>query len=68
MLSMQGIHYCCERLASVPQDRHGFSLTLAPSAVEHPRAGIGVWLQGRASAGTVIGFYPGIIYTKAHYR
>ena len=50
------------------QERHGFSLTLAPSAIEHPRAGIGVWLQGRAPAGAVVGFYPGIVYSKAHYR
>ena len=55
-------------MTPVLQDQHGFSLTLAPSAIDHPRAGIGVWLQGRASAGSVIGFYPGIVYTKAHYR
>ena len=50
------------------QEVHGFSLMLAPSAIDHPRAGIGVWLQGRAPAGAVVAFYPGIAYTKAHYR
>ena len=50
------------------QEKHGFSLTLAPSAIDHPRAGIGVWLQGKAPAGAVVAFYPGIVYMKAHYR
>lgn len=50
------------------QEKHGFSLTLAPSAIDHPRAGIGVWLRGKAPAGAVVAFYPGIVYAKAHYR
>jgi len=71
---MQSSNQClCEALADYKasfemQEQHGFSLTLAPSAIDHPKAGIGVWLQGHASAGAVIGFYPGIVYTKAHYR
>ena len=50
------------------QEKHGYSLTLAPSAIKHPRAGIGVWLQGHAPPGAVVAFYPGIAYTKPNYR
>lgn len=50
------------------QERMGFSLHLAPSAVGHADAGEGLWLRGRAKTGAVVGLYPGIVYTRAHYR
>ena len=50
------------------QERRGYSLDLAPSAVGHPGAGDGVWLRGSAEAGAVVGLYPGVVYTRAHYR
>ena len=46
----------------------GFSLHLAPSAVGHAEAGEGLWLKGRAKTGAVVGLYPGIVYTRSHYR
>lgn len=50
------------------QERAGFSLRLAPSAVGAAGAGDGVWLAGRARAGAVVGLYPGIVYTRTFYR
>ena len=46
----------------------GFSLQLAPSDVGHAEAGEGLWLKGRAKTGAVVGLYPGIVYTRSHYR
>ncbi|BDA51210.1 hypothetical protein COCOBI_18-0870 [Coccomyxa sp. Obi] len=50
------------------QERMGFALHLAPSAVGHAEAGEGLWLKGRAKTGAVVGLYPGIVYTRSHYR
>ena len=52
------------------QERMGFCLRVAPSAVGHGgnAAGDGVWLRGSARAGSVVGLYPGVVYTRAFYR
>jgi hypothetical protein len=50
------------------QARLGFVLHVAPSGVDHPEAGAGLWLTGRAEPGAVVALYPGIVYTRAHLR
>ncbi|KAK9902730.1 hypothetical protein WJX75_004261 [Coccomyxa subellipsoidea] len=57
-----------EDVTATLQERMGFSLHLAPSAVGHADAGEGLWLRGRAKTGAVVGLYPGIVYTRADYR
>jgi hypothetical protein len=44
----------------------GHVLELRPSSIPHPQAGNGVWIFNRTPvpAGSLIGFYPGIYYTK----
>ena len=46
----------------------GYTLDIKPSQIPHPEAGDGLFLSGQAAAGAVIAFYPGIIYSPAHYR
>ena len=45
----------------------GHALEVRPSSVPHPQAGNGVWLisQTAVPAGSLLGFFPGIYYTKA---
>ncbi len=66
------VHMTHSRRASpvqwTTQERVGYSLHLAPSAVGDADAGDGVWLCGRAAAGAVVGLYPGVVYTRTHYR
>ena len=50
------------------QARLGFALHVAPSAVDHPEAGAGLWLRGRALPGALVAFYPGLVYSRAHIR
>lgn len=57
-----------EEVSAAVQERLGFTLYLAPSSVPHESAGEGVWLRGKAQAGAVVGLYPGITYTRGHYR
>jgi len=40
----------------------GFTLRINYSGVHHPDAGFGVWVEGEAAAGTVVGFYPGAVH------
>lgn len=42
----------------------GFSLRLAPSTI--PTAGQGVFLEGSAKIGAVLGFVPGLVYLPEH--
>lgn len=46
----------------------GFKLDLRPSKVPHKEAGTGLFLDGAAEVGSVIAFYPGVIYSPAYYR
>lgn len=50
------------------QARLGFALHVAPSGVDHPEAGAGLWLRGRALPGALVAFYPGLVYSRAHIR
>ena len=50
------------------QDQLGYTLHVSPSSVSTPGAGNGLWLKGRAVPGAVVALYPGIVYTRLHYR
>ena len=50
------------------QQASGFTLGIAPSSVQHADAGDGLWLQGRARVGQVIGIYPGCAYPPSFHR
>ncbi|CAL5350690.1 unnamed protein product [Camellia sinensis] len=45
----------------------GYTLELKPSQIPHKDAGQGLFIDGQADVGTVIAFYPGIIYSPAYY-
>ncbi|KNC53617.1 uncharacterized protein AMSG_01327 [Thecamonas trahens ATCC 50062] len=49
-----------------------WTLTVKPSSVAHPAAGLGVFVERRGAgvikAGTVLGFYPGIVYPPLDMR
>ncbi|CAI0415473.1 unnamed protein product [Linum tenue] len=46
----------------------GYTLDLKPSQISHEAAGTGLFVNGEADVGTVIAFYPGVIYAPAYYR
>ncbi|KAJ8759301.1 hypothetical protein K2173_006821 [Erythroxylum novogranatense] len=46
----------------------GYTLDLKPSLIAHKEAGQGLFLNGGADVGTVIAFYPGVIYSPAYYQ
>ncbi|XP_010522140.1 PREDICTED: uncharacterized protein LOC104800863 [Tarenaya hassleriana] len=59
------------KLAEVSQrlkDLMGYSLQIKPSQIPHKDAGQGCFIEGEADAGSVIAFYPGVIYSPAYYR
>ena len=58
----------CLLTARHVQRRLGWAVQVAPSGVDHPLAGNGLWLAGKAGAGAVVALYPGIVYQAAHYR
>ncbi|KAK1272986.1 hypothetical protein QJS04_geneDACA019181 [Acorus gramineus] len=50
------------------KDKIGYTLALRPSEIPHKEAGQGLFLVGEAQVGSVIAFYPGIIYSPAYYQ
>ncbi|KAK9790327.1 hypothetical protein WJX73_009725 [Symbiochloris irregularis] len=50
------------------EDRLGFCVHKAPSAIDHAEAGDGLWISGTAQPGAVVALYPGIVYTPEHYK
>lgn len=46
----------------------GYTLEVKPSEIPHKDAGKGLFLNGEADVGTVIAFYPGVVYSPAHYQ
>ncbi|CAA7023463.1 unnamed protein product [Microthlaspi erraticum] len=58
-------------LAEVSQrlmDQIGYTLEIKPSVIPHKDAGQGCFIKGEADVGTVLAFYPGVIYSPAFYR
>eukprot|EP01112_Ceratiomyxa_fruticulosa_P013797 TRINITY_DN389_c0_g1_i1.p1 TRINITY_DN389_c0_g1~~TRINITY_DN389_c0_g1_i1.p1 ORF type:complete len:356 (+),score=60.62 TRINITY_DN389_c0_g1_i1:154-1221(+) len=41
----------------------GFSLRVKKSLIDHPESGYGVYLSGHCIPGTLIGIYPGVVYS-----
>lgn len=39
-----------------------FSLLIKKSNIDHPESGYGVYVKGTITPGTVIGFYPGVVF------
>jgi hypothetical protein len=59
------------KLAEVSQclkESIGYTVELKPSRIPHKDAGQGLFIDGEADVGTVIAFYPGVIYSPANYR
>ncbi|KAI5677205.1 hypothetical protein M9H77_08155 [Catharanthus roseus] len=50
------------------KDLKGYTLDIKPSQVPHNDAGQGLILNGEADVGSVIAFYPGVIYSPAYYQ
>lgn len=50
------------RLRELLVKRLGFSLETKRSSIDHENAGMGLFLQGRARKGQVLGFYPGVVF------
>ena len=39
----------------------GFALRLKKSSIDHPEAGLGVFIEGKAMTGTVLTMYSGVV-------
>ncbi|KAH0683935.1 hypothetical protein KY285_021413 [Solanum tuberosum] len=50
------------------KDLMGYTLEVKPSQIPHEDAGKGLFLQGEANIGSVIAFYPGVLYPPAYYH
>ncbi|KAL5070808.1 hypothetical protein RYX36_021695 [Vicia faba] len=50
------------------KDQLGYTLDIKPSQIPHKDAGQGLFLDGAADVGSVVAFYPGVIYSPAYYR
>lgn len=50
------------------KDLMGYSLEIKPSKIPHKDAGLGLFLNGEADVGSVIAFYPGVVYSPAYYQ
>ncbi|OAY78781.1 hypothetical protein ACMD2_08428 [Ananas comosus] len=50
------------------RDSIGYTLEIKQSQIPHKAAGRGLFLSGEAEVGSVLAFYPGVIYSPAYYR
>ncbi|XP_004505812.1 uncharacterized protein [Cicer arietinum] len=50
------------------KDQLGYTLNIKPSQISHKDAGQGLFLDGAADVGSVVAFYPGVVYSPAYYR
>ncbi|MQL81883.1 hypothetical protein Taro_014355, partial [Colocasia esculenta] len=50
------------------KDKVGYTLQLKPSQIVHKEAGQGLFVSGEAEVGSIVAFYPGVIYSPAYYR
>lgn len=55
-------------LSQALKDRIGYTLDIKPSQISHKDAGQGLFVSGQAQIGSVLAFYPGVIYSPAYYR
>ncbi|CAN4092620.1 unnamed protein product [Withania somnifera] len=49
------------------KDIMGYTLEVKPSQIPHEDAGKGLFLRGEANIGSVVAFYPGVVYSPAYY-
>ncbi|OIT28801.1 PREDICTED: uncharacterized protein LOC109212197 [Nicotiana attenuata] len=49
------------------KDLMGYTLEVKPSQIPHEDAGKGLFLHGEANIGSVVTFYPGVVYSPASY-
>lgn len=63
-------HSAAELRCTVAQSPSGagFELSRRNSGVDHPDAGLGVWLEGRASMGALVGLQPGVSYPEVYHE
>ncbi len=57
-----------DEVARMTRPLLGFSLRLAPSSVQHPEAGRGVFLEGEAPPGTLVAVVPGLTFSRTQYN
>ncbi|GAU25939.1 hypothetical protein TSUD_16770 [Trifolium subterraneum] len=50
------------------KDQLGYTLNIKPSQISHKDAGRGLFLDGAVDVGSVVAFYPGVVYSPAYYR
>lgn len=60
--------YTRMELSQKLKESAGYTLEVKPSHILCEEAGQGLFLCGEADVGSVIGIYPGIIYSPAYYR
>jgi hypothetical protein len=56
-----------DALAACPEGP-GFRLRRRPSSIEHEKAGMGVWLEGRCDMGALVGLQPGVCYPEVYHE
>ncbi|KAK9106322.1 hypothetical protein Syun_022333 [Stephania yunnanensis] len=56
------------QLSECLKDKIGYTLDIRQSQIPHKEAGRGLFLSGEADVGSVVAFYPGVIYSPAYYR
>ncbi|ERN09431.1 uncharacterized protein LOC18437584 [Amborella trichopoda] len=57
-----------QEVSELLKEKIGYTLELKPSEIHHEEAGTGVFIKGEAEVGSVVAFYPGIIYSPDFYR
>ncbi|CAJ1932797.1 unnamed protein product [Sphenostylis stenocarpa] len=50
------------------KDQFGYTLNVKPSQISHKDSGKGLFLDGAVDVGTVLAFYPGVVYSPAYYH
>lgn len=55
-----------EELSQGLKECIGYTLDIRPSEIPHEEAGQGLFLDGEADAGSIIAFYPRLIYSPAY--
>ncbi|KAF5831168.1 hypothetical protein DUNSADRAFT_13496 [Dunaliella salina] len=52
------------QVSELMRKQWGYSLQVKPSTVDHPEAGLGLFVQGRAPVGAVVALLPGVVYSR----
>ncbi|XP_019451104.1 PREDICTED: uncharacterized protein LOC109353330 isoform X2 [Lupinus angustifolius] len=49
------------------KDQLGYTLNVKPSQISHKDSGQGLFLDGEVDVGSVVAFYPGVVYSPVYY-